>query len=689
MSNIIVKHLYETTSHEVEGITDEGDESRKFNDRTAAEFSGRMTQIHVSCGEIIDGIRFSYSYNTEGSAHGGTGGRNYDFTLDEGEYLTRLDWYTVYHPYYEGTVLCGIHFTTSKQRVLKAEGDFMGQRSYESYSFTAEEKHAIVGLKGYCGRYLNKITKVLCRETDENFRDDKYYYNDYYSLQNARTLTKVIGYSALVVDKLQFVYDNDPSLTEMHGNGNGSYFEFVLESGDYITKMVFHTAHSNLSGYGSSKILLRIEIWTQKGKYFTTGLYGNSFSQLSEKTQSYFYHPHDYTVTMKENEELFCLAGVYSKYMGRVLSVYKRTRSRRSAMGATQRNSDGKKYLFVCQRNERDGGVVKPDPAVASLIDMMLKNYTKLKAEVRKKIAFLPDVANSRELASSDVIISDWDFQKAVLSGQYQYISIRSHGTEAGCGNYGAGLADVKWVRANKKEIMAKLRDTVINFNCCECGCRNGIEQYAGYQGFAREWINAGLRAAFAYTISYLFVENASIISDPEEAIYYVRFSNLVDNKYLQLCDSQTPEEIAEAVKAEYKRQLFGTGAGNGYAALLPDISTLSGKDGVVFDNKTDIVRAFGKKLRTPGKEALYTEDGDPRTTEAALTLRIKLNEWLKKYILDKPGFYQRLYAGYLNFFVNYTHLCGPGKKKPDSGLKKNNLGEMCTDFAWQDGGEL
>lgn len=154
--------------------------------------------------------------------------------------------------------------------------------------------------------------------------------------------------------------------------------------------------------------------------------------------------------------------------------------------------------------------------------------------------------------------------EKAVLSGQYQYISIRSHGTEAGCGNYGAGL-----------------------------------------------------RAAFAYIISYLFVENASIISDPEEAIYYVKFSNLVDNKYLQLCDSKTPEKIAEAVKAEYKRQLFGTGAGNGYAGLLPDISDLSGKEGVVFDNKTDIVRVFGKKLRTPDKKELYTEDGDPRTTEA------------------------------------------------------------------------
>lgn len=688
MSNIIANHLYETTSHKVEGVIDEGDESRSFNDRTAAELSGRVTQIHVSCGEIIDSIRFSYSYNTEGTIHGGSGGKNYDFTLDEGEYLTRLDWYTIFHPYYDGTVLCGIHFTTNKQRVLKVKGD-INWRIDESYSFTAEENHAIVGLKGYCGKYLNEITKVLCRETDENFKDDKYYYNDYYSLQNAHTLTKVIGYSALVVDKLQFVYDNDPSLTEMHGNGNGSYFEFVLERDDYITKAVFHTAHSDLPGYGSSQVLLNMEIWTKKGNYFATGLYNKSFSQLPKDMQSHFSHRHKYTATMEENEELFCFAGVYSKYMGRVLTVYKRTRSKRSSLEAKQRNSDGKKYLFVCQRNKLDGGVVKPDSAVTSLIDMMLKNYTKLQPEVREKIAFLPDVANSKELASSDVIISDRDFQKAILSGQYQYISIRCHGTEGGCGNYGAGLADVKWARANKNAIIAKLKDTVINFNCCECGCRNQTEQYTGYQGFARECIDAGLRAAFAYTIAYLFVEKPSAIVDPEEAIYYVRFSNLIDNKYLQLCDSKTPEEIADAVKAEYKRLLFGTGVGNGYAALLPDISYLSGKGGIIFSNKTDIVQVFGKKLRTPNKEALYTKDGDPRTTEAALALKKELNEWLEKYVTSKTGFYQRLYAGYVIFFVNYTHLCGPGKKKPDSYLKKNNLGEMCTDFAYQYDQEL
>lgn len=688
MSNIIAKHLYETNFYGVEGVSDEGDESRKFNDQSVAELCDRVTRIYVSRGAIIDCIRFAYNNDVDGNSHGGNGGWKFGYTLEEGEYITQLDWYTIEDVYFGGMVVCGIDFTTNLREIPVA-GNFMFCDNYNKkhYSFTAEPGCAIVGLKGYSGRYLNEITKVLCRETEKNVWDDKYYYNDYYSLQNARALTKVIGYSGLVIDKLQFVYDNDPLLTEMHGDGVGSYFEFVLEKGDYITKMVFHTAHATLQGFGSSQILIRIEIWTKNDKYFATGLLGKSFSQLPKDT--HLYHHNEYTVTAKENEELFCFAGVYSKYMGRVLTVYKRTRSRRAVRGAAQRNSDGKKYLFVCQRNERDGGVVKPDPAVASLIDMMLKNYTRLKAEVQEKIAFLPDVVNFRELASSDVIISNRDFQKAVLSGQYQYISIRSHGTEAGCGNYGAGLADVKWVRDNKKEIMAKLGNTVINFNCCECGCRNRIEQYAGYQGFARECIDAGLRAAFAYTISYLFVENASIISDPEEAIYYVRFSNLVDNKYLYLCDSKTPEEIAEAVKAEYRRQLLGTRAGNGYAALLPDIRALSGKDGVVFDNKTDIVRAFGKKLRTPGKEALYTEDGDPRTTEAALTLRIKLNEWLKKYVLDKPGFYQRLYAGYLNFFVNYTHLCGPGKKKPDSDLKKNNLGEMCTDFGHQDGGEL
>lgn len=596
------------------------------------------------------------------------------------------------HAYYGGTVVCGIRFTTNWLREIEFEGELMHREDCQKkhYSFTAEPGCFIVGLRGYCASYLNGITGVLCREMEEFFGNDRYYYNDYYSLQNARVLTKVIGYSGLVVDKLQFVYDNDQSLTEMHGDGEGSYFEFALERGDCITSMTFQTAIFTVTAGGKARTLLQIEIWTKNGKYFKTGLYGRNFSELSEKERNQFAFQHLHKVNAKENEELFCLAGLYSKYMGRILTVYTRTRSRQAVRGATQRNSDGKKYLFVCQRNERERGIPKADPAVAGLIDMMLQDCAKSSSEFskkREKIAFLPDVANFNDLASSNIVISDRDFQKAVLSGQYQYISIRSHGTEAGCGNYGAGLADVKWVRANQKEIQAKLKNTVINFNCCECGSRNGIEQYAGYQGFARELIDAGLRAAFAYTISYLSVAKVSVISDAAERGFHVRLSNLVDNKYLQLCDNKTPEEIAEAVEAEYKRLVFGTGRGDGYIGLLPDIANLSGRDGVVFEHKKDIVRALGKKLCASGKKVLYTEDGDPKTTEAALALREELRVWLQK--AGKDGLCQRIYAGYLNFFVNYTHLCGPGKKRPDSALKKNNLGEMCSDFAHQDGGEL
>lgn len=686
MSNITAYHVYETTAYDIDGVIyGEKEKENEFNDRVVAESGGRITEIRVGYGEVIDSIRFYYDYDLVSDTHGGSGGTHYQFTLEEDEHLIRMEWYTVYNSYYGGTVLAGIHFTTNKQRVFKAEGSFMYKYT-NTYSFTAEDKHAIVGLKGYSDDYFNQITKVLCRQIDDNFEDDRFFYDDYYSLTNAKRLTKIVIHSGLVVDALQLVYDNDRSMTSMYGGTGGEYFEFPIDEDDYINKVKYHTGQVDYDGYGSSQVMLQLELWTKKGKYMKKGLYDEDLFDLDSATRSHISNYHVYSCTMKDGEELFCFAGVYSSYMGRILTVYNRLRSAKPSISTGQRNSDGKKYLFVCQINEISGGKPKKDPAVVGLVELMLRNYNNpnnFSTEQKNNIAFLPNVANSTELANSNVVINDDTFKKAVLSGQYTYISVRSHGTEAGCGNYGAGLMDVKWVRENKKLLASKLNNTVFNFNCCECGCRNTIEQYEGYYGLGRELINAGVRAVFAYTIAYLSVEKPLEIPVQDERAYYTKFYNLIDNKYIKLDETKDPEDIAEEIKKEYNRQLVN------YTSILPNISALSGLDEITFSNNVELVRAFGKKLRKQSPND-YTAEGEPITTEGALDIRNALNIWLDKHV-DRSisGMYKRVYSGYYNFYTNNLHLVGPGKKDPDPTLKTNNLGELCSDFSNWDGGEL
>lgn len=701
MANIILQHIYEVEGRLIEGIEDKAAEGLSpFSDLGDAEYYGNISKIKIYCGEIVDRVQFIYESGHEGGVHGGSGIFNYEFALEEGEYITKIDWDTVDYAYYGGRVLAAICFTTNRDRSFQAEAGFK-KIATDHYSYNAEGGHAIVGLKGYCGKYLNGITKVYVRETADNFKDEQYYYNDYYSLVNAGRLTKVAGYSGLVIDKLQFIYDDDAELTRMHGNGWGTYFEFVLDEGEYFVKAVFRTAKWKYSKDDVPHALTQIQMWTNKGRELKQGLHGKSYPELSEKFNKALTHRHIYTIEMGKNEEIFCLAGMYSVYMGRILTVYKRIRQagQMALLSSDQINinSDGKEYLFVCQKNKKDGGVISTDKAVTGLVDMMLENCKKLDAKYLDKISFLPDFYHSSELNVSQAIISTEDFEKALLSGQYRYISVRSHGTEAGCGNFGAGLVDVKWVREHKSEIKQKLRNTIINFNCCECGYRNITSQYSkgDYKGIAREFVEAGVRAVFAYTISYLSVERPLDIMDSTKKGYYYKFYNMIDNMYLKGADAgKDPEEIGNTVKKEFEALLYGRNPKivGGYVSLLQDISDKCGAGGVYFKDKKEIALAIGKKLwgEHPSGKQWFTQTGSPKTTEGALEIRARFKRWLHdNFKPDIIGIIERTYEAYIDFYINYTHLCGPGEKSADSALRKDNQGEFCNEFCNKPEGEL
>ena len=95
MPNILLYHIDEVISESIKGIDDEGEGLDPFSDCTDAEYYGSVTKIEAYCGEIVDRVRFTYEDGREGSIHGGSGGFNYAFDLEAGEYLTknRLGYY--------------------------------------------------------------------------------------------------------------------------------------------------------------------------------------------------------------------------------------------------------------------------------------------------------------------------------------------------------------------------------------------------------------------------------------------------------------------------------------------------------------------------------------------------------------------------------------------------------------------
>ena len=683
MVNIVKEHTYEAMSHEISGVnTFTILEKKSFSDRENAEFAGRITKIIVCNGEIIDGIQFVYENEREGEIHGNLNSIKHEFSMEENEYLIGISWSVMWNTYYNGQVLSGICFTTNTGKKFEVHGS-LTCFAEDSFSYRSKENHAILGLKGYAVKYFNAITHVIDRETNISYEDEREYYDDYFSLVNAKKLTKITGYSGLVIDRLQFVYDDDPKLTRMHGNGDGEYFEFVLDADEYINKLIWHTSVIDFDGYGKSPVLTQLKIYTNKERKFVTGFYKKSLSECQESDQKHFTDNHIYTVNIEENEELFCLSGVFSRYMGRILTVYKRKRTCREALADQQINSDNKNVLFVCQINKRDRNVPVRDEGPAGLVDMMLSYHkmsylkkldTGFSRDQKDKFDFLPSVHEVDSLSTSQIIISEDDFKKALLSGQYKYISIRSHGTAAGCGNYGAGLVDVKWVRENAREIKKKLKDTIIVFNCCECAHRGEIEQYSGYEGLAREFIKAGVRAVFGYSIEYLSIDNFNKITDSDRKKAYRNIYNVIDDVCVKNMEKKTPEELGGLVRKKMLDQI------NEYGTKIDDFEEICKEKKISDFDKKKFALYLGQSLRKR-KEfySFYAEDGSIVKSDGVEPLREEVKAWFRDMLNEEAR--RRQYTAYVDFYVNYQHLCGPGAEAADKELKRKNLGDFCRDF--------
>lgn len=659
MANIKAVRVSELIGIKPDG-TLENEKKENFSGRKKAAFAQKLTKIIVSSGEIIDGMEFIYDEN-ERFKCGGNGGSEREISFSDGEYIKKMEWKSLYNSYYGGDVLAEVSFITNKN-VYKISAGF-AESAEESFSASADEGHEIMAIEGSAERYLNAITKVLARETDLSCSDKDVYYDDYFSLVNASKLTKIVCYSGLVVDKLQFVYDNDEEMTEMHGQGEGMRFEFALDDGEYIIKLKFKTARCSYAGYGQSPVMTSIEFTTNKERSFKKGLYGGDYKDLNENDQKAFSDMDSYTYKMEKDEELFCLAGMYSKYMGRVLVVYKRKIVLRGSLEATQKNTDGKEFLFINHMKRPDGGSIITDKEVYPQVKGFYEYYRGLSDENKSKCKLIPEMTSADDIEKSMAYVRDKTVKDALLSGQYKYISIRSHGTREQCGMLYASLFDVKWVRDNKEKIRRALKNTTVNFFCCECGYRKEydfIEMGKKFKasGLAREMIMAGTRAVFAYSVvlaSWEHPEKNSILKPLMK-----RFVSNPDKRMIE--EKCTPEKAATEIKREYKN-LMG---------LLKENASL----------QQDVIDEITKKLPSELSEKYpsdFTKDGLIKTGEGIQIYRTKVNERLQEKKVS--GNNKTIYSLYSDLFMNDCHFCGPGKASASREKRENNQGELCRDF--------
>jgi hypothetical protein len=125
-------------------------ESATFDDsvRYAQEIFSPVKRIIVRQGNIIDNLAFDYGSTTVG--HGGKGGTEREFVLQEDEYIVSVS----------GTngsnnginAIKSLKFETSKNRSFS-----VGGAGESPFSYKAKENHSIVAFFGEAGQYLNTI----------------------------------------------------------------------------------------------------------------------------------------------------------------------------------------------------------------------------------------------------------------------------------------------------------------------------------------------------------------------------------------------------------------------------------------------------------------------------------------------------------------------------------------------------
>lgn len=224
--------------------------------------------------------------------------------------------------------------------------------------------------------------------------------------------------------------------------------------------------------------------------------------------------------------------------------------------------------------------------------------------------------------------------QRAFLSGQYRYISIRTHGFQTSLvGVESLPMLSKFTIEKESAKYKEALKDTVINLFCCNCAYRK--------EGLAVTLVKNNAKACFGFSVPLAF--SSSSLG------FFVSFASYIDNAIL--IERETANNTAKQMLSQFD------------------------------DYIQEIVRCYNLKkditdvLKTKIKES----DRD-------------VDNWLKKRTDEKDK-----YMLYWYMERNKAHFCGPGpgkakKARDNYGELCNDFGDFdCSlrDGKWVHDSEL
>lgn len=630
MGNVIRHAINQLESYKVENAVTDYPEQLYFNDTSVARCCDKLTKIVIQSTAFVDGIEFIYDNNVSSGIHGNYSGHTREFTLQEDEYIISVSWQTACGDY-GGSCLKGvvthIEFGTNLGNVFVSESGKKEENwsDIRSYSYTVDESgEEIFGLAGYSGsntEWLYSLTKIYHRELNIEYSPNEKCYNDYYSIYNCRRLAKIKVYHGWVIDKLQFVYTNrngelDETITEMHGEGGGSLTEIILSETEYISKLIYKSAITN---YYEEKVMYYLELTVKDG---TTGKeqkykYGDPPDYVYEE----WTHKHTYTLTPQKGYEIFAIAGKYYVYMGDLENIYYRKLNSVPARCIddtdTPLNQTDVYILFInCSEVYNPSTQKKEDDPV---IKRVCKYWRTWRGQnIRQIRKLLGDQAVD---ILADNSVTNATVQKAILSGQYRYISIRAHGLHTSIiGTESSDLFSTQIIK-NNPDFSKALGETVINLFCCNCAYRKN--------GLAVTLVANGAKACFGFSVPLSFFE--------KDYDFLVSFASYID------------DAILIQKKRIYKVGINMLKQFDDYLQRLKDLFSLES--------------SFTDEL----KNMVSYDEGNVRIWLSYKTSKAKVDQYMLYWSMAR----------------NKAYFCGPGPDAARKATE--NRGELCRDFGNQD----
>lgn len=643
MGNIKQVDISHLRSYMAEGAIVDYPDKYYFNDKDVARYCNKLTKIVIQSNAFVDGIEFIYDDDVSAGIHGNYSSETTAFTLEDDEYINSVSWQTAnagdYGGYSSTGVVNYIEFKTNKGSVFASSSfgrDWQGWKNRKSFSYTTEENEEIVGLAGYSGshiEWLYSLTKIYFRDRAAQYSPNEKYYNDYYYIYHCQRLAKIKIYHGWVIDKIQFVYTNsngelDETITEMHGNGQGELSEICLSETEYISAIVYQSANTD---YYDERVMYYLEIMitdsaTGEGQCFA---FGNApYWRLVEWS-----HKHTYKLEAMEGYEIFALAGLYRVYMGELETVYYRKlntvspkvkRAEQVFLSINEKENKNEKeilnqtnayILFInCTR------IYNPESKTTDPDEVITNVYKRWKTWKGQNTVRLNRLYKEGDIdVLTDNQVTNAVVQRAVLSGQYRYISIRAHGLQTSIiGIENLPMLSKSMIEKESAQYKKALKDTVFNLFCCNCAYRE--------EGLAVTLVKNNAKACFGFSVPLAFFSNSFD--------FLVSFASYIDNAIL--IEGKNVNKTAEKMLSQF----------DDYIQRITKL----------FELKEDITNV----LKTKMKES----DGDVR-------------KWLEKKTnaADK-------YMIYWYMQRNKVHFCGPGpdkakKAKDNYGELCNDFGDF------------